>query len=292
MSRSWEATMARAKPKLKDLTLAYLESHPADAASVLEHVPRESVTTVFAAMPARVGAPVLSHMIPVLAASAIATLPAETVAGLLRMVPTQPAAAILRYFSTEARQAVLAQMPTGAATACRFVLGYPEDSIGAITELDVLALPPDTTVREALARLRHSGNGIMDYVYVVNSDKRLYGGVALSSLLQAGTNTTLANVADRGIATLSAQATLTAAHDQPAWTTYHVLPVVDRQGTFIGAVRHTVLARALAKTRPPTLEEQYDGTPGQVAASLWQVTEGLLQTAVAWLPVGPRGGGR
>jgi len=263
-----------------------------DAASVLEHVPRESVTTLFAAVPARVGAPVLGQMIPVLAASALVPLPAETVAGLLSAIPTQAAAAILRYFATDARQAVLQQMPTGAAAACRFVLGYPENSIGAITELDVLALPPDTLVREALTRLRHERGGIVDYVYIVSSDKRLSGGVSLSTLLQVSTTTTLASVADRGIATLSAQATLTAAHDNPAWTSYHVLPVVDRNGAFIGAVRHTVLARALAKARPPTLEEQYDGTPGQVAASLWQVTEGLLQTAVAWLPAGPRGGGR
>jgi len=283
--------MARTRLKVRDLTLAYLESHPAEAAAVLEHVPRDSASALFAITPARAGAPVLSHMIPVLAASALATLPAETVAGLLRTAPTQSAAAILRYFSKEARQAVLEQLPKGAATACRFVLGYPEDSVGAITELDVLALPPDTTIRETLARLRTIG-GIGDYVYVVNNDKRLFGGIALSALLRVVTTTTLESVADRGIATLSAQATLTAAHDNPAWSSYHVLPVVDRQGTFIGAVRHTVLARALAKARPPTLEEQYDGTPGQVAASLWQVTEGLLQTAVAWLPAGPRGGGR
>jgi len=283
--------MARTRPKVKDLTLAFLESHPADAAAVLEHVSHESVMALLAVTPARVGAPIIAHMIPVLAASALAPLPADTVAGLLRTVPPRIAAAILRYFKEEARQAVLEQLPTGVATACRFVLGYPEDSIGAITELDVLALPPDTTVRETLSRLRVIG-GIGDYVYVVNAEKRLSGGIALSALLRVANTTTLESVADRGIATLSAQATLTAAHNNPAWNNYHVLPVVDRLGTFIGAVRHTVLARAMAKVRPPTLEEQYDGTPGQVAASLWQVTEGLLQTAVAWLPAGPRGGGR
>ena len=54
--------------RTRELSLAFAETHPSDAARVLEHLPVTDATAFLTLLPARLGAPVLRHMLPTSAA--------------------------------------------------------------------------------------------------------------------------------------------------------------------------------------------------------------------------------
>src|SRR3989304_3643921 len=74
---------------LETLTLAFIESHPADAARVLEPPPAAGSAALCERVPARLGAPVLAAMLPPTAARNVTALGDERGMGLLSLLGAQ-----------------------------------------------------------------------------------------------------------------------------------------------------------------------------------------------------------
>jgi magnesium transporter len=259
--------------RTRELSLAFAETHPSDAARVLEHLPVTDATAFLTLLPARLGAPVLRHMLPTSAARCLEQLDDEAAAGLVHDLDAQAGTAMLRYVSQHRRERLVTQLPTASALAFRLLLTYPEDTVGAWINTHCLAVTPDTPVNEALERLRQSAESAVTYLFVVITD-----------LLRAGRGTTVAQVMRPPGQHLSARASLSAARDSEGWQEFHALPVVERQERFIGALEFPVLCRALEQPRhgdtaPPTP----DGI-SLLARSGWLMFASLLQALVTLLP--------
>ncbi|MDH5513462.1 MAG: CBS domain-containing protein, partial [Gammaproteobacteria bacterium] len=170
--------------RTRELSLVFAETHPGDAARVLEHLPIDDATAFLKLLPVRLGAPVLRHMLPTTAAHCLEQLDDETAAGLVRDFDAQTGSAILRYVRQPQREQLIAQLPTAAALAFRLLLTYPEDTVGAWINPHCVAVTPETPVSEALERLRQSPESAGTYMYVVDADRRLQGMAALTDLLR------------------------------------------------------------------------------------------------------------
>ncbi|MCR4301457.1 MAG: hypothetical protein NUV51_07585, partial [Sulfuricaulis sp.] len=70
--------------RTRELSLAFAEAHPGDAARVLEHLSTHDATAFLKLLPTRLGAPVLRHMLPTSAAHCLEQLDDEAAAGLVR----------------------------------------------------------------------------------------------------------------------------------------------------------------------------------------------------------------
>jgi magnesium transporter len=270
--------------RTRELSLAFAETHPSDAARVLEHLPVTDATAFLTLLPARLGAPVLRHMLPTSAARCLEQLDDEAAAGLVHDLDAQAGTAMLRYVSQHRRERLVTQLPTASALAFRLLLTYPEDTVGAWINPHCLAVTPDTPVNEALERLRQSAESAVTYLFVVNAEQRLQGIAVITDLLRAGRGTTVAQVMRPPGQHLSARASLSAARDSEGWQEFHALPVVERQERFIGALEFPVLCRALEQPRhgdtaPPTP----DGI-ALLARSGWLMFASLLQALVTLLP--------
>src|SRR5262245_38461940 len=136
------------------LTLAYLADHPAEAARVVETLSVADAAALFAAIPARTGAPVLTAMLTTAAARTLGALADEQVLALLTAAGTQTAVALLRHVSDPRRTRLIAGLPTVSALASRMLLGFPEDAVGAWSDPEVVALAPGTSAAHALQRVR------------------------------------------------------------------------------------------------------------------------------------------
>lgn len=271
----------------EDLSFAFLESHPADAARVLERIAPQNVAALLMDAPVRLTAPALRAMLPLHVARCLDTLADDAVSGLLRAMGPQAGVAVLHYVPESRRNALLAQLPTALAMAFRLLLGYPEDTVGAWMDPRVLALPADTTAETALNRLREAEGESAVSIFVIGPGQRLLGQADLPEVLRAAAETPLSKVMHQTTYTLPARAAIRAVGEHAGWDDYQMLPVVEREDRFVGALDRGVLARALLRTRHAQPGGGYDDLVANVAGGYWLGVASLIQLVVALIPVTP-----
>jgi len=275
------------------LTLAFLEAHPGDAARVLERLPIAQAAAFFAALPARVLAPTLGAMLPIAGGRILAELADESATALLSVLGTQPALAVLRHVPEPRRAILVAGLPATTAIASRLLLGYPDDSVGAWTDPEVVALPGDTAVEEVLVRVRAMHGTLVEEVYSVGTGERLLGSVDLATLLRAPSQVALETLTRKPGAVLPAASPLGGAATHRGWRHAAGLPVVEQGERLIGVLRRATLMRALARNRLMATPDRQVDVLAVIAHGYWQAISGLVSAAVSALPsVEPVGGRR
>ena len=266
------------------LTLTYITAHPAEAARVLERIPGADAAALFATVPARAGAPVLTAMLPSAAARILSSLHDEPALALLAAAGVQAAVTVLRYIPEPRRSRLLEGLPTATAVASRVLLGYPDDSVGAWADPDIIMLVPETRVNDVLARVRGGDEMKVDQVYGVDNEQRLIGIVDLLELLRVPDSTTLAAVLHKPLAMLTAMTPLTGAATQRGWQLSSVLPVVERDGRLIGVMHRATLARAMARSRATTQPANDVTITGVLTRGYWDAASGLAEASLWLLP--------
>lgn len=267
------------------LSFAYLESHPVDAARVLERLAPQNVSALLSDAPARLTAPVMRMMLPPFVARCLEPLADETVSGLLRSMGPQAGVAVLHYLPEARRNALVAQLPTGMGMAFRLLLGYPEDTVGAWMDPRVVVLAGDTPAESALRRLREAQGEIDAVVFVVGAGQRLLGLVDLPELFRAAPDTVLSKLMRKVRFTLPARASIHGVADHEGWDDFQMLPVIERDDRFVGALDRGVMARAVLRNRRVQPQAGLGDVFANLAGGYWLGVSSLIALAVEMLPV-------
>ncbi|MCF8150708.1 MAG: hypothetical protein K9K30_10710 [Burkholderiaceae bacterium] len=269
------------------LTLAFVSSHPADAARVLEGLPAVDAAALFASLPARALAPALAAMLPAAAARIVAALDDQATLGLLAAAGVQGAVAILRHVGEPRRTQLIEGLSTATALASRLLLGYPEDTVGAWADPETIALAASATAAEAMARVLGENDLEAGEIYVVGEEQSLLGLIDLQVLLRAPGTTALSALMRAPTASLSAIMPLSGAAALQAWKQTSVLPVVERGNRLVGVLRAEKLAQAM--NRGVRRAEAGDETlAGLMARGYWDTLSGLLGVGLGVLPPAKR----
>lgn len=268
----------------RSLTLAFMSTHAADAARVLETLPVAQATALVAELPARVSAPALAAMLPPAAARILAGLSDDQALAVLTAAGTQVAVAILRHVAEVARERLVAGLPTASALASRVLLGFPEDAIGAWADPEVVALPPTTRVDAALQRMRQGRESSLENILIVDTQRHIRGAVSVEALLRAPETVSIATLMRAPAATLSAMMPVTAAAGLEVWSRTSMLPVVDRDERLIGVLHRLTVTRALRDRTRQASTEHTGSLAGALASSYWSVVSGLAGATMALLP--------
>ncbi|MCG6875199.1 MAG: CBS domain-containing protein [Betaproteobacteria bacterium] len=267
----------------EDLTHTFVDAHPVDAARVLEALPATEAAALFGRLPPRLGGPVLAAMLPPTAARVLGALDNDQAMALLASIGVQPAVAVLRHVQDPRRARLLDGLPTTVAVASRMLLGYPEDTVGAWTDPDIVALPPDTAIGDAISRIRVATTDI-SRVHVIGPGERLLGTVELATLLRAQETAQLGAVLGEPQAVLAAVASLAGAATHRGWELAASLPVVERGDRLVGVLRRATLMRALSRGARSTRTSHSDTLTGLMARNYWDALSGLVTVTIALLP--------
>jgi magnesium transporter len=263
------------------LTFAFMRSHPAQAAQVLEAASISESVQLFSRVPVRIGSDTLAEMLPRIAARTLLALPDERAIELLSHLHSQPAVAILRHIGAPDRSRFIAGLPTAAALAAKLLLEYVDDSVGSCVDPDVIAMPAGTRADEALERVRNA-DARVDRVFAVEVDRRLLGWVPLDALMRAPQDALLETLLLPAPALLAAHAPLAGARAHPGWQTASTLPVVDRGNRLIGVLTRDALARTSQRQgREPAAD---DSLAGVLISGYWQSISALLEGLTSCLP--------
>ncbi len=276
--------------ELDALSVAFVDAHPDEAARELEAMPAAQTAALLAALPARLLAPTFAALQPRHAAAGLAALDADRAALMLHALRTHDVTAALRHLPPAQRDALLERLPHAQALACRALLRYPEDAVGARAHTEVVALDASTDAAQALDALRRAATA-GDGVFVVEGG-RLRGWAGAARLLQAAPAATLGALW-QPVAMLPALMPVAAAAELPALAREARAAVVERGGRLLGVVTLAELrdAAAAVAQRPA---DAADGLAGFVAAGYWAAVAALIDALLgAWLAGGaPRGGVR
>lgn len=265
------------------LAYAFLASHPAAAARVLEAMPVAEAAALFRDVPARVGGAVLAALGSATAARIVAALERQTALSLLAAAGTHAVIGVLRHTPEPQASALIEGLPTATALASRLLLGYPEDSAAAWADPDFIALPPEASVGEAMARLRDPDAPLVRVLYLTARDGRIGGVASLHALLRAPAATPLSALARSAPATVPAAAPLASVADHPGWRSAATLPVVEPGERLIGVLARAAVLDALAQRRAPA-EGMQPGLGGALAGGYWGAISALVNAFVALLP--------
>ncbi len=265
------------------LSQIFMRSHPAEAARVLESVESAEAGVLLARVPARVGAPVLAAMLPNAAARSLAGLADEEALALLGELGTQPVVAVLRNLAEPRRSRLIDGLPTVAALASKLLMGYVEDSVGAWTDPDVLALPGTTNAADTLERMRHV-EATLQRVFVIGANGVFEGWVTLSVVLRAPAGASLASIMITPEAVLPAQTPLAGALAHPGWSRASLLPVVESGGRLVGALTRDALSRAVQRSARLTRVAPVNTLVGLFSRGYWDALSGGVEAMATLLP--------
>jgi magnesium transporter len=256
-----------------------MESHPDQAALSLERMPPEEAAALLVETPVSIAAGVVVRMASYFGVACLRALPQEFAGEVIGVMPRDHSALFLRRMSPDDRRRLLDAAPPAVSRGLSLLLRFPEDTAGALMDPEVLSLPDDLGVGEAVERIRRSGARIFYYLYVVNRDRKLAGVINLRELIEAPEDALLDSVMHRHVARLSVHSDLVAMQAHPGWREYHALPVVDDGGVLLGVMRFKTLRAAgnedaAAVAQDPmaaslALGELYWSTLGQLLQTLW-----------------------
>jgi magnesium transporter len=220
------------------LRQAVKKVRPADLGRELSRRPPEQARALLDAIDDRRGAAMLRAAHPVVAANLLAEIDPRRAVHLLGFVPTDHEVAILSQLPPEQRAKIEAGYQPQEKASVDRQLAHPESAVGRLMSVKIWRCSCTGTAGQAMAELRANNDEIEVAVncYIVDGDK-LVGVVPLRLLAIADPATMVSElmtpnpIAVREDAQRSDAADIIQIHD------FLSLPIVDKSGSLVGAVR-------------------------------------------------------
>jgi magnesium transporter len=239
-----EAATATELEARRALNSEYLRHHPEEVARFLdERMPRETALIVHDAGP-EVAVELLERLNPRVAADVLRNMPAEAAKIALRQMHPTRAAPIVASFDPHEREAVLTRLPRRFASEVRELLTYAFDTAGALMDPRITAFTPETTVEDALRKMRTFKEKELGAIYLTDTSGRLVGTVPLGEIATAAPETRLKDLVRGEPVGVRATATREEIVNYLAEQRVATLPVVDGGHRLVGVIRYRALAAA------------------------------------------------
>ena len=156
---------------------------------------------------------------------------------LARMAPDD-AADLVEELDEPRRASVLPLLPASRRTKVRALLGYDPATAGGLMSTEFICLYRHATVQEASERLRASGlsDELLTAVFVMDTRRRLEGGVPIAALVRAAPETPLTELIARATPRLLPDADFEEVARVMADYNLTSAPVVDEHEQMIGVI--------------------------------------------------------
>lgn len=267
---------------LEALARACMEASPVDAAHALDAQDPVEAAEAIATLPIKSTAPVLDRLSPVVCAAILEQLPRERAWPLLDAMQPLEAAAILPHLSDQVRAEVLLMLPEPKLKRLHELSRYSKGQAGGIMDPNVVAIPDDLTVKQAIALMRKAPRHALYYLYVVDRERRLLGVVSMRELLLARAGTKVATITSREVTSVQASMAQRDVASFMRTRRFLALPVVDHEGRLLGVVKHDQAVKAVHQHAYEDLQRMF-GAGGQERVN--SPAHVVMQKRLPWLMV-------
>jgi magnesium transporter len=212
--------------------------HPADVADILEELSRDEQKAVLESLDDETAAHVLTEIPTHLQAVLLESFSPDRAADIVEEMPPDEAADVLQELSPEASAELLADMETEEAKEVRELLGFEEDTAGALMTTEYIVVGETASVEGAIEALRNFEGPIesVHVIYLVNADRVLTGAVPVARILLAESTTMLRDLSTSPVISILAHRGENEVVDLFHKYNLLALPVVDEKGHLLGMV--------------------------------------------------------
>ncbi len=210
--------------------------HPADIAYVLEALPPDERITVWDSVKAEVDGEVLLEVSDAVRESLIPAMDASELVAAAQKLEVDELADLAPYLPPEVVDKVSQTLSTKERAQLHAAMSYPEDSVGAKMDFELLSIRDDVTLEGVLHYLRgfDSVPHHTDQVFVVDREGTLRGALPIDRLLVNQPDTAVTAVMKMDVLTLAPMDD--AGDAAQAFERYDLVsaPVVDANGRLVG----------------------------------------------------------
>jgi magnesium transporter len=221
-----------------ELRAELAEVPPPDIALLLSHFGRKPRVLLFHALSRDVAAEVFAHLGPERQNALLRDLTDEETRYLLATLPPDDRTQLLAELPAPVTQRLLQLLSSEDLAEARFLLGYPEESVGRLMTPDYVAVRPGWSIQKALDHIRRFGreSETVFRIYVVDEKWRLLDDIDLRRIILADPTATVESIMDHSFTSVPAFADREEAVRLIGRYDVVALPVVDSEGTLIGIV--------------------------------------------------------
>lgn len=172
--------------------------HPADLAAYLPSFSRREQLRLLDIIGSETAADVVSHLNVDDQDQLVSSMPDRQLAEIISHMPSDDRVDLFKRLPPDRGETVLGLMAQVEREDIRKLGSYAEGTAGSIMSSDYVALTPDLTVQEALAKIRVEApdKETIYTVYVIDAQRRLIGVASLRSLIIAKPHLTVGDVMD------------------------------------------------------------------------------------------------
>lgn len=173
------------KQNLAELQKKLDSLHPADVAYILESLPLDQRLIVWELIKAESDGDILLEVSDAVRESLIATMDSEELLAATENLDTDEIADLAPDLPHDVMQELLESLDSQNRARLQSALSYPENSVGALMDFDMVTIREDITLEVVLRYLRRLGElpNHTDKLFVVDRDNNFLGVLSLKRLL-------------------------------------------------------------------------------------------------------------
>lgn len=213
--------------------------HPGELADIIEDLDASQRRAVVDAMDVETAAEALEEVDEEVQKSIIESMDPERAADILEEMEPSEAADLLAQLDEEASSVIIEAFEEEEEKAeVLELMGYSEDTAGALMTTDFLEIHADCTVGEAIETVRREAEEVESiyYVYIHDDDGKLIGAVSLRRLIQTDPNLQVGNVIQGRLVSVSLNAQVPEIAETFLRYNFLFLPVVDEDEMLKGVI--------------------------------------------------------
>jgi len=214
------------------------ELHPADIARILEGLPPEPRTTVWAQVDAQHMGEVLLELPEAVRVDLVKLMDDQALVAAAHTLDTDDIADLIPDLSDQVIAEILFALDKQDRQRLDAVLSYPEDTAGGLMNVDAITVRENITLEVVLRYLRRRGElpEHTNQLFVVDRSDRVIGVLSVAKLLTSDARTRVSQVMVREVVKFTA---LTPDKDvAAAFESYNLVsaPVVDENSRLLGRI--------------------------------------------------------
>jgi magnesium transporter len=231
------------EPKLTTISLTVprqmlSELHPADIADIISQVSHKEGATFFKDLDIDVAAEALSELKPETQVDIISEMDTDKAADIIEEMPPDEAADIISDLPVDKAKEILESIEKEEAEDIQELLSHEEDTAGGLMTNVFIAYPPDTTIKEAIEKLRKDAETIetVYYIYIIDVNEKLIGVISLRDILLADLDTKLSDIMATKLKTVNPETDEMEVAGIISKYNLLAIPVIDTEGFILGIV--------------------------------------------------------
>ncbi len=212
--------------------------HPADIADILEELSRDEQRSVIEALDHETAAQAISEIPTSMQAMLLQSIPVEKAADIVDEMAPDEAADVLQELPPETSAKLLADMETEGAQEVKELLGFEEDTAGALMTTHYIALNATARVEDVIEAMKEFEGSVesIHSVFLIDAEENLVGAVPLARILLAPARTPLRDLSHEEVLSVPTETDAKSVIDLFRKYNLLSLPVVDDKKHLAGVV--------------------------------------------------------